>query len=58
MTQLTAAQRADAVRIVRCAHAIYTRCMAQPVGAMARAEAAAAKEPAHLDLQSDGGRDG
>tara|TARA_Y100000815_G_scaffold214046_1_gene198970 strand:+ start:129 stop:305 length:177 start_codon:yes stop_codon:yes gene_type:complete len=58
MTELTPAQRADAQRIVRCAYAIYTRCMALPVGALAQAEAKAAAEPAHIDLQSDGGRDG
>lgn len=58
MTQLTPAQREDAIRVIRCAHAIYTHCMAQPVGALARAEAQAAAEPAHLDLQSDGGSDG
>ena len=58
MTELTAAQRADALQIIRCAHAIYTRCMALPVGATAQAEAKAAAEPVHIDLQSDGGRDG
>ena len=56
MTQLTPAQRADAVRVVLCAHAIYAHCMAQPVGALARAEAQRVAEPAHLDIISDGDR--